>query len=274
VTVSSSAQAWAPHTERGIRFVVAADGSPESIEVVRWAVEAAARFDATVTVAEGGTEPADAERLREVLADAGLEIASVVSRLAHLAEVLDELAEAADVIVIGSYLTDGLHVRSHHDLVARLCRHVDCPIVVLPPGERLRPPSPAVVGVDGSAGNRAVLRWARWFAGRLGLPVIASHVIDPIHHGFDDVERASDEDIAVHQEVEHVGVEFVERVDSEPARSLMELADIRDAQLIVVGARDHLSFGGRLLGSVAGQLVDEATRPFVIVPHAYQAEHR
>ena len=60
-------------------------------------------------------------------------------------------------------------------------------------------------------------------------------------------------------------------VDGEPAQALLDVADERDAELIVVGARHDISLAERLLGTVATEVVRRAPCEVLIVrprPHS------
>jgi nucleotide-binding universal stress UspA family protein len=54
-------------------------------------------------------------------------------------------------------------------------------------------------------------------------------------------------------------------VDGEPAQALLDVADERDADLIVVGARHDVSLAERLLGTVATDVVRRAPCEVLIV---------
>lgn len=54
-------------------------------------------------------------------------------------------------------------------------------------------------------------------------------------------------------------------VEGEPAAALMSQAEERDAQVIVVGARRDRSVAGRLLGTVATEVVKQASCDVLIV---------
>lgn len=51
-----------------------------------------------------------------------------------------------------------------------------------------------------------------------------------------------------------------------PARSIAEIADVADADLIVAGSRGHTGLGGLFLGSVTQRLVKICHRPVLVVP--------
>lgn len=136
-----------------------------------------------------------------------------------------------------------------------------------------------VVGVDGSVGGRAALRWALAEAARRGAKVDAVHAwrssvasgaaayiplwVDPAEEEawakavLDDVvsqARSAGHAVVVHQIV----------AEGHPAAILVEAA--RGADLLVVGRRGHGGFEGLLLGSVSRSCLHHAPCPVVVVP--------
>jgi nucleotide-binding universal stress UspA family protein len=55
-------------------------------------------------------------------------------------------------------------------------------------------------------------------------------------------------------------------VEQQPAHALVELADERDARLIVVGTRGEGPLRGALLGSTPHKLLQLSDRPVLVVP--------
>jgi nucleotide-binding universal stress UspA family protein len=133
-----------------------------------------------------------------------------------------------------------------------------------------------VVGVDGSPGSDAALRWAVAHAPAFGARLVAVHCWSPpLHHteGEPADEVASLErdfaavlDAAVDRaradgpDVEVEGV--LSRGD--PADVLTELA--AGAALLVLGSRGTSGHTGAVLGSVSRRSTDRATCPIVLVP--------
>jgi nucleotide-binding universal stress UspA family protein len=136
-----------------------------------------------------------------------------------------------------------------------------------------------VVGVDGSGGSKAALRWAYAAAARRGAKVRAVSVwqypylaVAPAPLGgavapAPEMQAASEEalesvlaDVGLPDDVE------VERVVKEGSASHVLLDEAADASMIVVGARGHGGFAGLLLGSVATQCVNHARIATVVVP--------
>lgn len=133
-----------------------------------------------------------------------------------------------------------------------------------------------VVGVDGSGGSRAVLRWAlgyaEWCGGRV-VAVFACEVpalIDValmmpeeervLTVGERELRKAVDETCA---ELD-TGIPVERRVVRQDAvRALLDEA--RDSDLLVVGRRGHGMFAQVLLGSVSRHCVNHAPCPVVVV---------
>jgi nucleotide-binding universal stress UspA family protein len=144
-----------------------------------------------------------------------------------------------------------------------------------------------VVGVDGSAGARAALRWAIAESRLRQAPVRAVHAWTPAYfsggyaamgggYGFvaagtgdyaselyeaaqETLERAIAETA---DEAEGVAIER-EVVEGVAAQVLLEAAGAGD--LLVVGSRGHGGLAGLLLGSVSQQCAHHARCPVVIV---------
>jgi nucleotide-binding universal stress UspA family protein len=137
-----------------------------------------------------------------------------------------------------------------------------------------------LVGVDGSDGSIAAVRWAAELAVPLGAEVIAVHALGLI-------ERLEPDSAAVPVE-SHVP-EIEERCRSiwcaplsemkvphrqemrfgPPARVILALADETDADLIVVGSRGLGGFPELLLGSTSSQVAQHSKRPVVIIPGSF-----
>ena len=270
------------------RIVVAANGSEESYGAVRWALSVAPSIGAhteVVDVVAGHDREMDSveslahladvrDRLSAHLVERELGVDQVVVEHGFLTDVLAGRSADVDLIVLGAHSVEARLAGHHHDLVSALAREVDHPIAMVPPGDWFADEMPIVVGIDGSDGNRAVFRWARWFARQVDRRLVAVHVSDPLGRSFEPSGRLSREDVAVRHELETSEAEFVERTHADPGRSLAEYAAIRDAGLLVVGARVRHSLGGRLLGGVTADAVDLARCPVVVVPRDYQISHR
>lgn len=135
-----------------------------------------------------------------------------------------------------------------------------------------------VVGVDGSPGSLAALRWAiheAWLRGASIEAVHAFHVpygggsaVMPIMLDPDEFREGAAAELAkavatvdqngLAEPIKHLPIEG-------PASSvLIEVGE--GAAMIVVGARGHGGLTGMLLGSVSRQVSEHASVPVVIVP--------
>ena len=142
-----------------------------------------------------------------------------------------------------------------------------------------------VVGVDGSAGARAALRWAMaearlrktrlrvvhaWtfsYPGAAGYGYLGGTLDEFPDGGLSNLHRASEEMIehaiaGLAAEADGVEIER-EIVEGRAAEVLVGAATGRD--LLVVGSRGHGGFAGLVLGSVSQQCAHHARCPVVIV---------
>jgi len=143
-----------------------------------------------------------------------------------------------------------------------------------------------VVGVDGSAGAKAALRWAldearlrrtvlrvvhAWTFPYAGTGYgILPLVDETLEKKLDENARALLDQVLTEAGAAATGVE-VERVTEEgaPAHVLLEHAD--GADLLVVGSRGFGGFKGLLLGSVSQQCVHHARCAVVVVPTPHES---
>ncbi|MDA3644282.1 universal stress protein [Saccharopolyspora indica] len=135
-----------------------------------------------------------------------------------------------------------------------------------------------LVGVDGSPGSQAALRWALTYAEQCGgtitaliawaPPVLVEAAPVPPVISDEDSKKCAEQQLR--QTVDdtkaalatsvHVGLEVVR---GPAARSLLERTE--HADLLVVGSRGHGGFVGALLGSVSQHCVSHAHCPVVVV---------
>jgi nucleotide-binding universal stress UspA family protein len=138
-----------------------------------------------------------------------------------------------------------------------------------------------VVGVDGSDGSRAAVRWAGSEARLRGVPLVAveawefsplifaadvpmalddlrSSVVDHLHDLVED---------ELGPESARGGLMVTEMVvEQAPVPALLGQCERDD--ILVVGSRGRGGFAGLLLGSVSHQLASHAPCPVVIIPPA------
>jgi nucleotide-binding universal stress UspA family protein len=139
-----------------------------------------------------------------------------------------------------------------------------------------------VVGVDGSAGSVAALRWAADYGQATGATVqavIAWHYPDagggpPVGHAPAPVRQESEQHIQSTLD-QAVGQAFPDGVPAvvqtrisygHPAQVLID--ESKTASLLVVGNRGHSAFTGLLLGSVSIHCVTGAFCPVTVVRSA------
>lgn len=144
-----------------------------------------------------------------------------------------------------------------------------------------------VVGVDGSDGAGAAVRWCARFAPSLDAEVTAVAVteprvplVPPPPSYADALEQAVDKEreearaiFETHwcEPLRQENVPFDTRsLEGDPASVLMETAADLGADLLVVGRRGHGGFVEALVGSVPRKLAHCAEVPLIIVPSSYQ----
>jgi len=132
-----------------------------------------------------------------------------------------------------------------------------------------------VVGYDGSDSSKAALARAGELAKGLGDDVVLVFGYAP--PGIWGGEIAEHEEAIAELgervmgearrlvESEGVGVEY-ELVAKRPAEAIAEVAEGRDARLIVVGSYGEAPLKGAILGSTPYKLLHQAGRPVLVVP--------
>lgn len=138
-----------------------------------------------------------------------------------------------------------------------------------------------VVGIDGSPGSRAALRWAIAEAALRGVDVEAVitwqsptyaytgvAVMPPVVELADAAREALAETVTAERAglpADQADVTVEQVVAEGPAASIL-IERSRDADLLVVGSRGFGGFRGLLLGSVSHQCASHAHCPVVVVP--------
>lgn len=130
-----------------------------------------------------------------------------------------------------------------------------------------------IVGVDGSTGAEAALRWAIEEADRHDAAVVAVLAWDYLNqhhadggHDFDPAYGLEEARAALHAGLRAVNPArpVEEQVMLElPAKALVESS--ADADLLVVGSRGLDGFKGMLLGSVSERVIERARCPVAVV---------
>ncbi len=132
-----------------------------------------------------------------------------------------------------------------------------------------------VIATDGSEGGRAAVETGLGLARSTGAAVTLLFVRaapppiigDPLyqralHEGLEKARAVLDEAEAAAAEA---GVPHdTEILEGDPAKEIVQLARMRDADLIVVGSRGLGAVAGAMLGSVSNAVVHRADRPVLV----------
>jgi NADH:ubiquinone oxidoreductase subunit F (NADH-binding)/nucleotide-binding universal stress UspA family protein len=273
--------------------LVGVDGSPAAAAALAWAGQLAARSAAAIVVAnvfepdQAEVHPDDYEKLlaeaARRLADdwtAPLRDTDVEHRCVQLAGAPDSLLAAtddehADLLVVGTRGAGrhaGLHVGS---LAHHLAHHIRRPLAIVPVAGAASSIDRIVVGVDGSPGSAAAVRWCADLASAAGAEVIAVCVHDAhtrwgSSNDADDWRAAAEAAISSQwtEPLRAAGVTLRTRIvdDVRPLDALEQAAAEEAAGLFVVGTRGLSEVLGLRLGRVPLQLVHHTQRPVVLVP--------
>jgi nucleotide-binding universal stress UspA family protein len=132
-----------------------------------------------------------------------------------------------------------------------------------------------VVGYDGSACGDAALDSALGIAGELGDKVIVVFGYAPpglwggeIAEHEEAIEELGEKVIAkAKSQAAERGVDIeAQLVAKRAAEALIEIADQRDARMIVVGSFGDPPLKGMILGSTPNKLLHMSDRPILVVP--------
>jgi nucleotide-binding universal stress UspA family protein len=284
--------------------VVGVDGSTSATHAAAWAADEAARRGAPLRIVHanlwptvrmpGGHSPIQyqqplLEHSRKLVHDAataavdrhpGLTVTEDVVIAWPIGLMLAE-SRTAQLAVLGSRGLGGFTGLLVGSVAVAMAGHGRCPVVVVRGAHPDVPPpadGPVVVGVDGSARDVPVLRFAFEAADRRGVELTALHTWSDVtidvptgepRRQLDWAAAAEDEQRLLaerlagwRQEFPDVRVRHVVTMDR-PVRSLLDAAE--KAQLLVVGSRGRGGFTGMLLGSTSQALLHHAPCPLAVV---------
>jgi nucleotide-binding universal stress UspA family protein len=141
-----------------------------------------------------------------------------------------------------------------------------------------------VVGVDGSEHAAAALEWAIYMAKGMGSEVIAVFAVSPpvyfdvgfgapvVQPQFDPEWRAEmkrEFEDAWCKPLRDAGVKYTALMeDGRPASVINQIAEDRDADVVVIGRRGRGGVAELLLGSVSHELVLHSKRPVLVISEA------
>lgn len=258
-------------------IVVGYDGTPDADGALDWAVRTATLTARRLEVVIVGSDmdpvvghfreqhdrlvSAWQQGARSRLDGAGVASWDVAVRRGPAVPVLLAAGAGAGLLVVGSR-GHGLVLGSLTGSVSQhVARHATCPVVVV------RPPAQPdaqqiVVGVDGSDGARAALRFACARAVDTGEPVVVVHAYRA-SGGTAQAERLLAE-VAGAALADCPGIDLTTMAVAAPAdRVLSDLG--AGSSLVVVGSRGRDAFTELLLGSVAQEVLRRAGCPVAVV---------
>jgi len=171
----------------------------------------------------------------------------------------------ADLIVMGRRGRRGLALMMVGDSTRKVIGYADCSVLVVPRAADIWQKR-IVLATDGSRHGEMAAEAAGQVAKIFGLPITVVSVLRP---KFDEVRRAEAQ-LEVDRVREALAQESIEvdsaiLDDADPAAAIVELARQRGADLIVMGSHGRTGVGRLLLGSVAEQVIGQATCPVLVV---------
>lgn len=134
-----------------------------------------------------------------------------------------------------------------------------------------------VVGYDGSEASRAAVEAAIERAGSDGrIVLVHSYDIPPDYMGapyYQDMlsheaKRSQDtmRELAERYPSLADAQHEAEQIPGDPAQAILQVADVQDADEIVLGSHGRGRIGSLVLGSVAQKVIHEATCPVLVMP--------
>jgi len=285
-----------------MRVLLASDGSDEARRATRWLRDLPLPSDTKICVLVVATltkPPRDSRSLKqlrqEILAGArraGASTATILRPRWSEIEVVVVLGDpTVEIVHIAEQTPVDLIVLGARGLTRRqrwfvgstsltVARYAPCPVMVV--RGRTGRVRRVLVAVDGSETARAALRFVRIVHRPDDVHVGLLHVLPaPRPSGGrrrgrsaasrepDQDPRTADADAVLADAVAVLGEigRPVEQLVSEgdPAREIVRIAEDRDVDLVVVGARDLRTLERLLLGSVSEAVLHHAARPVLIV---------
>jgi nucleotide-binding universal stress UspA family protein len=221
-------------------------------------------------------------RLKAILSERGIDRAEPIVREGAPAEQLEQAAaeQGGELLVVGPHGERPGVWRLIGGTAQRIARRSKIPVVVargLPP----HAPRHVLVPLDDSALTRPVLNWGARLAREHGARLTAVHVISDSLRGAirigaspREVQEAQDNlvkwaDTWLREQVEDAGITDL-RVACEvrlgdAAHEILTLAEMVEAELIVMGRSGSGRVGEMILGSVANSVLRNGSGPIVLV---------
>ena len=131
-----------------------------------------------------------------------------------------------------------------------------------------------VVGYDGRDGGKAALDEAIGMARELNCSLVLVSAYEPAARAGGEVadlrtklkELGAELEVSAHRKLEAAGIEHeLVLIDSRPAPGLAQVAEERDARMIIVGGAGEAPLKGALLGATPHKLLNLTERPVLVV---------
>ena len=131
-----------------------------------------------------------------------------------------------------------------------------------------------VVGYDGRAGGNAALDEAMRMAADLDCDLVLVFAYEPAARAGGEVadlretlkEMGTELEVAAHEKLAEKGIEHeLVLIDSRPAPGLAQVAEERDARMVIVGGAGEAPLKGALLGATPHKLLNLTDRPVLVV---------
>lgn len=197
----------------------------------------------------------------------------------------------ADLIVIGTHGTSGFERLLLGSVTEKVLRKAKCPVLTVP--RAVKPESAETVtfktivcGIDFSEASGRALEYALSLAQEAGGRIVLVHALEwlpeplpTVSRNFDVPEYRRQVEDDTRKDLEALvpeearawcDPEFV-LVHGKAYRGLVQVAEARDADLIVLGTQGRGALDRALFGSTADHVVREATAPVLVVPAAADA---
>lgn len=137
--------------------------------------------------------------------------------------------------------------------------------------------SDLVVGYDGRGGGRAALDEGIQLAEEMGGRLVLVFAYEPAARAGGEVgelretlrQMGAELELEAEARIKAAGIEYeLVLVDSRPAPGLVQVADEREARMIIVGGAGDNPFAGALLGATPHKVLQLTDRPVLVVRSA------
>ena len=283
-------------------LLVGIDGSEDSRTALRWAAALAAALHLPLRAIWAWHYPTDAilsvgrihlpephradelvkaqlrHLLTDVLGEAADDVSVEVGRGPGAAALLRAAEDGPSMLVVGSRGLGGFKGLLLGSVSRQLCEHAQGPVTVVRDTAPVDPVQLAtiVVGIDGSSEADHALTFAADLATKVDAELVVANAAGPgavVHprtvepHVDLDARRELVEQWCAPLEGRDLPYR-IEVVPGDARSALLDVADERSADLLVVGSRGLGPVADLLLGSVATSLAQHGQLPVMIVPQA------